>query len=190
MFSIQADATNLIANLETMKKELLLQIEASAERSMNILVQAIREDLERKILRPRESGGELSDAIDGEVVRNEGDLIIGVGDTEKMNTEVPYWRLQDQGGPIAVDAVPGFFVGPSGQRVPFDQGRAPATQSTPHGFMPTRFSQDVFVYDKKGSSIMWIKNDVKPKRYFEGGEHVARPKVMAEFEKALRRALG
>lgn len=190
MYGVQANADGLIGNLKAMARDLIAGQIAAAERSKDIIVQEVREDLERKILRPRESGGELSDAIDGEVVRREGGLLIGVGNIERMNSDVPYWRLQEKGGPISVRSVPGFFVGPSGQRVPFDQGRAPTSRGTPHGFVPTKFSQDVFVYDTGASTVMWIHNDVKPKRYFEGGNFVAKPKVLNEFEKAFRKVLG
>jgi hypothetical protein len=197
MYGIQADSIDFQAKHKAMTQELISQIIQAAERSKDILVQEVRQDLERKILRPRESAGELSDAIDGEVIRREGSLIIGVGNIEKMNAEAPYWRLQEKGGPISVRSVPGYFVGPSGQRVPFDQSRAPASRPTPHGFVPTKFSQDIFVYDigkaghfGEGASIMWIHGDVKPKRYFEAGEFEARLKVLREFAHAFRKVLG
>ncbi len=190
MFSIQANADDVIAKHRAMAKELIEGQMAAAERAKDILVQEVRQDLERKIVRPRESSGELSDAIDGEVIRRTGGLLIGVGNIEKMNSEVPYWRLQEKGGPISVRAVPGFFVGPSGQRVPFRQG-ATAQRGTPHGFVPTKFSQDIFIYDFRASgSVMWIQKDVKPKRYFEGGEFEARSKVLREFADAFRKVLG
>ena len=195
MYSVRADASNVISNLRTMRKDLIAGILLASDRGKDILVEEVRQDLERKILRPRESGGELSDAIDGEVVRRAGNLIIGVGNIEKMNSEAPYWRLQEKGGPISVKAVPGFFVGPSGQRVPFRKG-ATAQRGTPHGFVPTKFSQDVFLYDsgsadvRTAGSVMWIQNDVKPKRYFEGGEFEGRFKVLREFIDEFRKVMG
>lgn len=190
---IQVDSRNAVSNHRAFEKKLLAEIGLAAEEGKEILIQEIRDDLASKILRPRESDGELSDAIDGEVIRRSGNLIIGVGDIEKMNAEVPYWRLQDEGGPIAVTAVPGFFVDESGQRVPFDKARAPTTTATPRGFRPSKFSNDVFIYTPNSPgllvSIMWVKNDVKPKRYFEGGNFEAKPQVLRLFELALRRAL-
>lgn len=196
MFRMRVEEGSIIRNHEAMAKELMTQIAASAERSKDILVASIREDLARKILRPRESDGGLSDAIDGEIIRREGNILIGIGNIDRMSKEAPHWRLQERGGPISVRAVPGYFVDASGQRITtgpggssFDKGRAPT--SSPElrgGFVRRKVSNDLFIYDGgKSGSIMFVRGDVKPKKYFEAGELRARQKVLDEFEKALRR---
>ena len=179
MISIRADATNILTNHALMAMQLVRGINEASERAKDILVASIREDLAKKILRPRESDGGLSDAIDGEIIRQEGDIIIGIGNKEKMDAKAPHWYLQDQGGPISVKAVPGYFVDMSGSRVIFDQGRAPKGPGSP--------GMDVFIWNKGAGSVMWIHNDVKPKHYFEAGNLDAQPKVFREFEAVLRR---
>lgn len=188
MFQLRVEEGTAVRNHESMVKELLLQISAATERSKDMLVQSIREDLASKILRPRESDGGLSNAIDGEVIKRAGDLIIGIGNINRMNKSAPHWRLQEQGGPISVRAVPGYFVDQSGTRVPFDQGRAAfGAPATFGGFVARKISNDLFVYDGgKSGSIMWVHNEVRPKRYFEAGELKVRTKVLNEFERVLR----
>ncbi len=189
MFDVRVEEGSIIRNHEAMKKALMSEIFAAAERSKDLLVTSIREDLARKILRPRESDGGLSDAIDGEIIRKAGGLLIGIGNIERMNKEAPHWRLQEQGGPISVRAVPGYFVDQSGRRIPFDKSRSPTfSPGLGGGFVRRKVSNDLFIYDGgKSGSIMFVRGDVKPKKYFEAGELRARQKVLNEFEQVMRR---
>ncbi len=189
--SIHVDSREVISSHSAMKKELLAEMEKAARASFSILVRSIVDDLEEKILRPRESKGTLAFAVaTGEVFWEDGDLVIGVGHEDTMDRIAPWWRLQDLGGPIAVKAVPGYFVDTSGKRVPFRLGATGSTSSgAPPYFTKSNESLDLFIYDKGADSIMFIHADVKPKRYFEAGSEDARPRIEALFTAALHKVL-
>lgn len=190
-FSMHVDPRDVLRSHSAMKKELFAEIEKAAKQAFPVLVRSIVDDLESKILRPRESEGKLAYAVaSGEVFWDDDELIIGVGHIDTMDRIAPWWRLQDQGGPIAVKSVPGYFVDTSGKRVPFQSGATGAsTSGAPPYFAKSKESLDLFIYDKGADSIMFIHADVKPKRYFEGGTENARSDIEALFTAALHKVL-
>ena len=142
MFKIRIDASDVMQKLDRLKQNLPLNIATQSTKVAEIIAAEVRRDLRDKILRPRESTGLLESEIEGVTVWRGKDLIVGVGDIARLTARVPYWRLQDEGGPVPSRVVPGFFVDESGRRVPFDDARAPI--AVPGG--ANKQSMDVFIY--------------------------------------------
>ena len=184
MLGITCDASNVVAEHQKMAADLVGEMHRAAEESADILVGAIRHNLWRKILRPNASTGALYKAIDSKVYERNGDLIIGVGDKEKMSKDAPYWRIQDEGGPIASKLVPGFFVDIAGRPVPFDPARGPGGGND---LTTVRRGLDVFVYETKTHTYMYVHKPIRPKHYFDAGALSVNEMVLITFEKALRR---
>ncbi len=188
---IRIDGSDVMRQHEFMMKVLIDSQEAVADKAKDVLVEEIRGDLQSKILRPNESGlkSAFGDArpkrqderlvanITGQVEKHVGNTVIGVGDIEAMNTKVPYWRIQDEGGPVTAPAVPGYWVNNAGVRVAGDTSRMPGPGAT---------SGDAFIYNPDSPTIMFVRSHIQPKNYFDSGERVARPKVMRLFERAFR----
>jgi hypothetical protein len=65
------------------------------------------EIIQDSIKRPPNTG-KLAMNIDSEILNSTGGLEIGIGNIAKMNSEVPYWRVLNDGGYLPPSAV-GFF---------------------------------------------------------------------------------
>ena len=170
----------------------------AAERSKEVLVDEIQRDLKRKTLRPLASQGTLSRAITGKVSKDfTHNVVIGVGDMDKMTEAAPYWQLQDEGGPIVSNIVPGFFVDMGGRRIPFNAASMPSPgASTTDRFIytgnkrranPVEMVGGQFALAGTRPSFMYVTRSVRPKHYFDSGAMVAFDKVMKIFNSSLRR---
>lgn len=187
---LKVDPRDVVHKHALMTRRLIEGQQQASREAGEAVVQSIRRDLESKILRPRESTGLLASKITYAVHPVAGGgYLIGIGDIARMFKTVPYWRLIDEGGPIAATVVPGFFVDISGRRVPFDQSRAPKPGSP---------SMDMFIYTPKGqwvspvvfagdaeatASLMFVHKPINPKHYFDSGADQARAKVFMIFKR-------
>lgn len=168
-----------------------------------LVTDRVKQRLKDKIMRPRESEGRIESNITFEVEDRNGNLAVGVGNIEQLDSNVPWWRIQEQGGADHVGrAVPGFFVDLSGSIVPFSHARAPqmtggkVTQSTDlfvwtgsgHPVRGGWLSSEEFEGGHMRPTFMYIKNPIKAKWYFRDGFTDSRDEVMSIFKESFKSA--
>ena len=189
------DSTDVRRQHEKMVKGLIAGARKAVWGVGPIVVPKVQQHLKDKILRPRESHGRIEANITSEIEEHGGDIVVGVGNIERLNSNVPWWRIQEQGGPVSRKVVPGHFIDMSGNIVPFSEDRNTVPFSTQ--------SDDLFVYtpyrggwstpgDYYASGIrptfMYVKRPITGKWYFRDGFATSKDEVLSLFKEAFRGA--
>jgi len=191
---LKLDGRDVISKHRLMARRLIEGQWSASQEAGEVVTEAVKADLQSKILRPRESEGLLASEITYDVRRMlGGNLFIGIGDILRMRKRVPYWRLIDEGGPISVKAVPGFFINTQGVRVPFER-RAPGQKSDDifiyaplHGWTsPHKYS--TLGEAAQQASVMFVRKPIDPKHYFDSGNDQAQPRVFMIFKRYFLQA--
>ena len=180
-----------IPNHKKMADAIIANMEQAMIQAVQLTTDNVKESLRASILRPNESDGTLENAVHGEVVKEGGHLIGGIGKIEKMDKEAPYWRVQDSGSAHMVGKfVPGFFIDQGGNQVPFDSARMPHSYRT----TATKKSMDSFIFMRQYRGTlnygegMWITTPIRPKHFFEAGRLKSEQKVHSFFDEGFKRA--
>jgi hypothetical protein len=198
MIRLTCDGSDVISGHQELRKKIVKGIEETCPKAGEVGVFEIRQDLRGKILRPREGTDSLASNIDYEIVRGPDRTLIGIGNIESLNSRVPYWRVIDEGTVSPINRyVPGFFVDPTGNVVPFDPARGPVVGPSGGG-EPT---EDIFVYtgsspawrkatqyipgEAPSGSMMYVRKPIAAKHYFDSGAMEAWPKIISLFARAF-----